>query len=326
MNTIDDNDLGDDCIVFANHLQRPFWYFEQNTHYYLLNPLNDPTLTTTDAVAKRALLGLFNLVSCVLTLPLAFSAFCIKGLGNRLHSKEFTYWKGNGTEILSPINHKVTHLNTCMFPGGLPYLFGGMRTAGERLEQLGEFIHIIDPDLFFLCEISPTLSSSLYQLFSNSYTHFLINIGPSACGMDAAMAIISRVPILYAHFFPSNTIAEGEQKLSYRGYFLVETEAINYLYVHLHPKDTKRAKEIRLEQLEEITNIINDNENHKPFVILGDFNVDRGNTNHKKMINTMGFSDLFYEKHGTMETATDGGSVDGILTLKKGEIRIRNND
>ena len=53
-----------------------------------------------------------------------------------------------------------------MFPGGLPYLFGGMRTAVERLEQLGEFIHTINPDLFFLCEFSPTLSSKLYQLFS----------------------------------------------------------------------------------------------------------------------------------------------------------------
>ena len=141
--------------------------------------------------------------------------------------------------------------------------------------------------------------------------------------MDASMTVISRIAILYARFFPSNTIAEGEQKFSHRGYFLVETEAINYLYVHLHPKETKRAKEIRLEQLGEINKIINDTKNEKPFVVLGDFNIDRETRNHKKMITEMGFSDALYNQYGKVETTKDGGSVDGIFTLKKDGLQVK---
>ena len=69
MSAIYTNNLGDDCIAFANHIQRPFWFFQQNTHYYLLNPLNDPRLITIDAVAKRIFLGLCNLGGLMLTLP-----------------------------------------------------------------------------------------------------------------------------------------------------------------------------------------------------------------------------------------------------------------
>ena len=210
-----------------------------------------------------------------------------------------------------------------MLPGGLPYIFGGMRTAGERLKELGELIHTIDPDLFFICESSATLSRSLYQLFSDSYTHFLVNIGPSACGMDASMTVISRIPILHAHFFSSNIIPEGAQKLSHRGYFLVETEEANYLYVHLHPKDTERSKEIRSKQLKEIADIRKKIKNKKPLVILGDFNIDRETANHKTMITTMGLSDPLYNQFGKEETAKDGGSVDGIFTLENEELNTK---
>ncbi len=315
-------DLGDHWIVCASHLQRPFWYFEHMAHYYILNPLNDPTLTTIKGVAKRAIVGVLSMGGLVATLPLVLLACCVKKVGNRLRRKEFTYWKGNRREKLSLVNHKVTHLNTCMLPGGLPYLFGGMRTARERLEQLERFIHAIDPDLVFLCEVSSTLSSRLYHLFAGSYTHFFLNIGSATWGMEAGMAIMSRMPILDAYFFPSHVVAEGVQKLLARGYFFIETEAINYLYVHLHPKETKRAKEVRREQLEEVSTIIRAYPQDKPCVILGDFNVDRKKTQHNKTMNARGFSDLFYGHYGPTATTMSGRSVDGILTLKEEKLRM----
>ena len=87
MNAITTNDLGDACITFANDLQRPFWYFEQNAHYYLLNPLIDPTLRTIQGIAKRTFCGSLNLVGVTLTLPIALLAFFIKGVGNCVHGQ-----------------------------------------------------------------------------------------------------------------------------------------------------------------------------------------------------------------------------------------------
>ena len=323
MSKIDVHDLGDTCIACANHLQRPFWHFEKNAHYYLFNPLDAPSLAKMAAVAKRAIYGLFHLGGLLVTAPLAIVAFPLKGLAHHFRNKEFTYWKGKGVEVLSPFSHKVLHLNTCMFPGSLPFTFGGMRGATERLDQLEELVRKADPDFFFLCESSATLSSKLYQLFADSYAHFLVNIGPSACGMDASMTVISRIPLLHAQFFSSNISAEKEQKLSYRGYFLVETETLCYLYVHLHPKDTKRSQEIRSEQLDEIADILRTHTNEKPFVLLGDFNIDRGTENHKKMLDVMGLADPLYEKYGKMATAKGGGSVDGIFTVKEEGLDVK---
>lgn len=316
------NEIGDHFIAFANHLQRPFWYFEQNIHYYLLNPQDDPILMRIDGIIKRIFFGLFNLGGLVYTFPYAFLAFPLKGLAQLFHGKEFTYWKGAGSEISAPSTHRVTHLNVCMFPGGLPYVFGQVRTAGERMKELRRFIDRINPDLFFLCELSETLSSKVYRLFSERYTHFFVNIGSSACRMDASMAVIGRIPILYAHFFPSQILSEKEQKFSYRGYFLVETERIRYLYIHLHPKETRRAQEIRLEQLEEIKEIIQNNESAKPVVLLGDFNIDRETSNYIEMTTKMELFDPLYEKYGKIKTTKDGQSIDGIFSLKKDKLLI----
>ena len=53
----------------------------------------------------------------------------------------------------------------------------------------------------------------------------------------------------------------------------METPKLNYLYVHLHPKETSRAKEIRKEQIDEIKKIMA-SDTSKPWVVLGDTNMD----------------------------------------------------
>lgn len=229
---------------------------------------------------------------------------------------------------MRPERPKALHLNACMFPGGfLPYTFGGVRSAGERMEELKALIEGINPDIFFLCEFSQTLSGKLFESFQEVYRHFFVNVGPNAKGMDASMAVVSREPIVNEpKFFPSKIEAEGEQKCFYRGFFHVETEKVNYVYVHLHPKETDRAKEIRQEQLAEIKKITEKFANGKTWVILGDINIERGSAGHQAMLE-MGFRDVIQEQHGNVETCINGlgegekrnpESIDGFLVIGGG--------
>src|SRR5690606_16657030 len=84
----------------------------------------------------------------------------------------------------------------------------------------------------------------------------------------------------------------------------------NYIYVHLHPMETDRAKDIRQEQLDEILAIINGNKNEKGWIVLGDVNIERESEGHTKMI-AKGFRDVIGEEHGKVETCING--------LEKGE-------
>ena len=315
------DDVAERLNHLANEVQRPFWYFAQNVHRYAANPLHEDSLT--DSVAKRIFRGGAHALGASLGAFLALAGFALKGLSNSFHSREFTYWEGQGEEA-SPERPKVLHLNACMFPGGLPYAFGGVRTAGERMEQLKAFVESINPDIFFLCEFSQTLSGKLFESFQEGYRHFLVNVGSNAKGMDASMTVVSREPIVNKpKFFPSKIKAEGEQKSSYRGFFHVETEKVNYIYVHLHPKETDRAKEIRLEQLAEIKKITEDSASGKVWVVLGDINIERGSAGHQAMLE-MGFRDVIQEQHGNIETCINGleegekrdpESIDGFLVI-----------
>ncbi|MCB1107542.1 MAG: endonuclease/exonuclease/phosphatase family protein [Chlamydiia bacterium] len=307
----------------ANEMQRPFWYSVQNVHKYALNPLNDSALT--QQVASRILnVGVYG-VGTALSMFIAIGGFFLKGLANRLHSRAFTYWEGRGEEV-RPYTRKVLHLNVCMFPGGLPYLFGGVKGAGERLENLKIFIQEVNPDIFFLSEFSQTLSGKLYDLFAQDYKHFFVNIGSNALGMDVSMAVVSREPIVSEpKFFPSNVPTEGDQKFCYRGYFFVETEKVNYLYIHLHPKDEK----IRQQQLLEIMEIVDENQNGKGWVVLGDSNIQRGTEEHEAF-KSKGFEDIVQKEYGNVETCINGlekgarenpESIDGVFVL--GDVSLR---
>lgn len=307
--------------LFANNLQRPFWYCEQNLHRYAANPLEEDQLT--ESVAYRIFKGACHGVGLALgAFPAAFS-FGLKGLSNYFHTRDYLYIQGRGEE-LNPSLPYFFHLNACMFPGGLPMSFGGVRPAGERWDEFKEFMHGVNPDIFFLCEFSQTMTPHLVADFEERYPHIFANIGTNAKGMDASMACVSRIPILsQPRFHPSQTVPDGEQKASFRGYFHVETEKVHYLYTHLHPKETDRAKEIRQEQLDEIKAIA-ENPEEKPWVILGDINIQRGSEGYQQMLDK-GFRDLLAEQHGMeVETCINGlekgvkenpESIDMVLVL-----------
>ncbi len=230
-------------------------------------------------------------------------------------SRGYTYWKGEGEERL-PEKTQILHFNVCMFPGSLPAQFGGIRTAGERMEELFTLIRKEDPDIVFLSEFSGTLSPRLYEGLKEKYAHFFVNIGPKGFGMGASLAVLSRIPIVSEpRFIPSKCIREGDQRFMERGYFVMETASASYLYTHLHPKDSPRAQEIRQEQLDEILEITS--QDGKPWVIVGDMNIDRESPGYNAM-QEKGFVD-----HLDNVPTCEEESIDYVLTLKGSDISVK---
>jgi hypothetical protein len=325
----------DRCAEKLNYLgnlaKAAFWKCEQNVQYCFL-PIQPGLLgqenTKCKEVFKRILLGGVNIPLGVAMVPACFLGHSLTGLSNRLHSREFTYWEGNGKETL-PARTKVFQLNPCLLPGGLPYSFGGLRTAGERMGELISTLKKSDPDLIFLCEFSETLSPRLYHHLKKDYKHFFVNIGSNALGIDACFCVVSRVPILSAKFIPAKIKLEEEQRFSYRGYFFLETTQHYYLFSHFYPYHTGSSKENRQIHLKDIECFVQSRP-EKPWIILGDLNIDR-NTPEYRLIMERGFVDVVGEQHGKVSTCAEGlehgkvkneESLDYFLTVKNQSVRM----
>gem|GEM_PF-5366119 len=232
-------------------------------------------------------------------------------LSNALHSHAWTVWRGKREEA-APTQIKVMHLNACMFPGSLPYHFGKQVPASERLDLLGEKIKTKNPDLLFLSEMGQIFSRSLYNKIKENYHLFIVNVGSISFGIDADLYCASKVKIEKVDFIQSQIPRIGDQKWMNRGYLIIETNAIKYIYTHLHPKDSEEAKEVRRRQIEEeILPIMK--EGDKPSLLIGDLNIDR-NTDEYQVI-TAHFDDLV-ENLITCQEGEVKESIDYFLTLK----------
>ena len=317
--------LAENLSIIANFAKSLFWKAEENLHYVfsgsVLNELS-PNHVRVYEIVKRVLIAPFALAATIILIPIAVIGHCLTGVSNCLHSREFVYLEGSG----SLTGHlKIMHFNTCMLAGGLPFLFGGVRSAGERLNELIPRILEEDPDILFLCEFSETMTPRLFKSLKTKYKHFFVNIGSNACGMDASLSVLSKVPLINApEFIPSRIEAQGEQKFFYRGYFIMETENCSFLYTHLHPKSTPLATRIRQRQLKEILDLIEHKGQETPWIVLGDLNINRGSSQHEEMKN-LGFVDEIENAHGIIPTSAEGlsegkvkyeESLDYFLTLK----------
>ena len=216
----------DNLNFLGNYAKSIFWRAEQNVHYTFL-PIHQNHLGQSEnkliEIAKRLLIGPPALAITLLLAPFAILGHVSTALSHALQSKEFVYLEGLYEEI-SKDTLKIMHLNTCMLPGGLTYLFGGMRTAGERFNDLMHLIKFEDPDIVFLSEFSETLTPRLYESLKHLYKHFFVNIGSNAFGMDASLCVLCKIPLAKEpRFIPSLVEAAGTQRLMYRGYFILET-------------------------------------------------------------------------------------------------------
>lgn len=321
--------------LIANVAKSLFWKAEQNLHYVflpiVLQHLGQEQRKLTE-IAKRILIAPFAVTATLLFTPLALLGHCLTGLSNRLNSRKFVYLEGICEEKTTQ-SPKIMHLNACMLAGGLPYLFGGVATAGERFQKgLIPLINREDPDIVFLSEFSETMTPRLYESLKRKYKHFFVNIGSKAVGMDASLAVISKVALTKEpEFVPSTVKADGSQKFFSRGFFIMETKEYRYLYTHLHPQNTPASISIRSRQIQEIKRLIESKEGSTPWVVLGDLNIDRGSEGHQEMKES-DFIDVIEEEHGPVSTAAEGlekgsikteESLDYFLTVRDKPIAVQ---
>ena len=155
-------------------------------------------------------------------------------------------------------------------------------------------------------------STNLYEKIKEDYHLFVVNVGTMASGTDADLYFASKEKVISAEFIPSLIPRIGDQKWMNRGYLVIETEKCKYLYTHLHPKESKEAKEVRRRQIEDEI-LPRMSEGKKPWLLVGDLNVDR-NKEEYHIITTH-----FTDHVGHVVTCQEGDvteSVDYILTLK----------
>lgn len=294
----------------VSYLVMPFWEAEAAFQYCLLPFLPGKYGQETSKIheyVKRFFIALFALPVMALTLPLAISSFPLTGLARIFESRNYRYLSGCAPEIQVE-KPKFMHLNFCGFYGGLPYALGGTTPAHDRLGELVENIHEVDPDLVFLCESSRLLTPPLYHSLKDNYSHFFVDIGLNAFGMENALFVAARVPILsQPTYHPFTDKVEGDQRFILRGFFAVETADKWFFYTHLHSGSEEKDREVRQSQLEKIQEFIEANTGEKPCILLGDLNINRledPNSDYQKML-SRGFQDYFPEQHPDAFTGSD---------------------
>lgn len=295
----------------ASHLMIPFWKAEAPFQYCLL-PFHPgeygQEVNKTAEYTKRFFIAAVALPTMVVTLPLLLLSFPLTGLARVYESDNYRHLSGMcpQRELSRP---KFFHLNACMFFGGLPYVMGGVTPADSRFKELMATVKEVNPDILFLCEFNRTLSRPIHQNLKGIYSDFFVDIGLNAQGMENALMVASRVPIVSKpRYIPFSMKIEGEQKYLKRGFFAVETKGKWYIYTHLHPKDGAYDRDVRQRQLIEIQDFIDIRTGDKPVILLGDLNINRlddSSHEYEAMIERGDFVDYFADQHPDLATASD---------------------
>lgn len=131
-------------------------------------------------------------------------------------------------------------------------------------------------------------------------------------GMDTDLYFASKLDIEKVDFVENKIPRIGDQKRMNRGYLVIETKDVRYIYTYLHPKESPEAKEVRRRQIEEeVLPLMKAGE--KPCLLLGDINIDRNKEEYGLI--TKHFDD-HVENVTTCQKGAVTESVDYILTLK----------
>lgn len=296
--------------VAASYWMMPFWEAETAFQYCLLSFLPGEygqEMNKAVEYAKRFFIMLGALLAMLITTPLVVMAHALTGIARTFESRNYRYLTGNAEERASE-KPKFMHLNYCGLYGGLPYSCGGTTPANARLGELVERVRAEDLDLLFLCECNRMLTPALYYSLREDYSHFFVDIGLNAWGIESCQFIAARIPIVSPpSFHPFSEKVEGESRYMNRGFFALETADKWYLYTHLYSGNDETDREMRQKELRAIQTFIEDETGDKPCILLGDLNInrlDKSNDAYQDMLN-LGYKDYFPEQHPDAFTGSD---------------------
>ncbi|MBS0629260.1 MAG: endonuclease/exonuclease/phosphatase family protein [Verrucomicrobia bacterium] len=259
--------------TIAYYLQKPL----QKSSEYLLRALLTPIRPGVEGNWENANVEKVSRCASVclaaLFAPITISLYTLgEGFhycGNAINGTPYTYLRGEGIEKLDDQNLKCMSLNACMFWGGLPIPFGGLRPAGERIDELAQLIQRENPDVLLLQEASFEASSELFERLKSDYAHCFTRIGPNPMQMESGLMVLSKVPLNSPQFLPF-----PDQKGMQRGAFFIDTPSYTLINTHLKAGD---EVEERKRQFDLITQKIEDikRDKNRNFFLMGDLNIDR---------------------------------------------------
>jgi len=198
-------------------------------------------------------------------------------------TEAFIHEKGRAAE-LDKSSVKLLTLNTCFLPGGLPKLNGGVEPWRARFSPLVKFIKESNADVVCLQEMfNPDATDALRQFLSDDYAHFYVHIAPKVLskkmsntfGFGSGLLVMSKMPIKNAQYVP----IKAEHPCVNRGVFMVDvvrkdSKPLRIGNTHLVAFHNDEAKQIRQEQIKEVTKILSKSKYQT--ILCGDFNISLG--------------------------------------------------
>lgn len=216
--------------------------------------------------------------------------FCVFGVlfsyEKNLESKEFDtfiYLRGNANEKISEGSFSLMTWNVCALPSIFPTIFGGVRPAEERVNEIARLIIDVNADIVCLQEAHDlSFSSLLFDKLKDIYPHFIFDIGrESPIQLNSGLLVISKFLIKELEYTLFNVADLGIQKAVKKGTFAFKVFSQEHplayiIATHLQPYKTEKDAFIRLNELKIAYNqLLKYKDELYPLIICGDFNLDR---------------------------------------------------
>jgi len=284
----------------ARILEKPFWWCNQELTRAAVRPLEGN-------FGERAAWAFLALSAVPVSLTCGIISLIPRSMALYLQNESFTYCKGEAKEKnLSGNSFSLLTLNACCMPGGLPFLFGGMTPASERVDKIAEKILQEDADVVCLQEIHDEQAAfKLIEGLKHCYAHFYFNIGPLIAGQNSGLFIASKYATEQPSFTAFNSF-EGKQRFVNKGFFdfFIKNQDRRIAHIfntHLQPskidtQPTPAEKIAREKQLKQMMEKVNKFSKEIPLQLMtGDFNIIAGSEEYKSSLISKELQDISSE-------------------------------
>lgn len=261
---------------------------------------------------KNSLKVSLHLIFCLLLAPAAIFLWMVGGFldlfSKTFQPKPYIYLSGKKKgDKKGEDNFSCLIFNTCMLWGGLPFWFGGVVPARQRIDKLSELILSRPFDFIFLQELSERFAFKLWDKIKQNYQFGLTGIGRQAfTSMGSLLFIASKHPVSEVKVFKLPT-----HKWVKRNVVCLEIPSCWLITTHLESGSKPEDAKMRGLQLQHIHSILMhlEAQSNKPCFLFGDLNVERteeSNDEYSYSLIPPYFKDYYQKKYPIVspETAT----------------------
>ncbi|MFI5334922.1 MAG: endonuclease/exonuclease/phosphatase family protein, partial [Chlamydiales bacterium] len=221
-------------------------------------------------VAKRTVRLATTILLAPVTLVTALAGGALQVAGNAVSPHPYYYIKGEANAPREEREISLMTLNTCMFWGSLPMLFGGVSPAEQRVQRIADLIKQINPTVFAGQEVSFRAGLQLAKKLKHNYTHIFLNIAPNPWRLESCLFLAMRGNLAAIPYFKAFPNQNGIR----RGWFCCTTERFTVITTHLTPGKEQPSQQMRHTQRVRISHDVGQHlhQSSIPLFLLGDLN------------------------------------------------------